>query len=103
MKIYIIHYSKRPDVRNNLEEYAPFLKNATWMNRYDREDMFCSWIKFFTKSKLTLAYISNYIKHIECLKDMIDNNIEEAFIFEDDTCILFNKINRFLIVDSIGL
>lgn len=95
MKTYIIHYSKRPEVRKNLEEYAPFLKDATWMTQYDREDMFCSWIKFFTGSKLTLAYISGYIKHIECLKDMIDNNIEEAFIFEDDVVFQDDWENKF--------
>lgn len=95
MKTYVIHYSKRPEVRKNLEEYAPFLKDATWIIQYDREDMFCSWIKFFTGSKLSLAYISNFVKHIECLKDMVDNNIEEAFIFEDDVVFQDDWENKF--------
>lgn len=84
MKTYIIHYSKGVG-REELEKLLP---GAHFITQYDREDMFCSWLKFVTKSKVCMSYISCNIKHLEALKNMVDNNIPEAFIFEDDVVLI---------------
>jgi GR25 family glycosyltransferase involved in LPS biosynthesis len=87
MKTYIIHYTKGngPTVRKEMEKSFP---DAHFITQYDREDLFCSWIKFRTGSKLCPTYISCNVKHLEALKDMVDNQIEEAFIFEDDAVLI---------------
>ena len=92
MKTYIIHYSKG-DGKSELEKLLP---SAHFITQYDREDMFCSWLKFITKSKLCMTYISCNIKHLEALKDMVDNNIPEAFIFEDDVVLIDNWESIFM-------
>jgi GR25 family glycosyltransferase involved in LPS biosynthesis len=81
MYTYIIHYSKNKDLGKELEERFP---NAHILKEYDREDIFVPWIKYITKSNQELGMVSCNIKHFEALKHMVDNDIEEAFIFEDD-------------------
>ena len=92
MKTYVIHYSKG----NQREEMKKLLPNAHFISQYDREDPFCSWLKFVTKSKVCMSYISCNIKHLEALKDMVDNNIPEAFIFEDDVVFIDDWETKFM-------
>jgi GR25 family glycosyltransferase involved in LPS biosynthesis len=92
MKTYIIHYSKG-DGREDLESMLP---GAHFITQYDREDTFCSWLKYITNSKLCMSYISCNIKHFEALKDMVDNNIKEAFIFEDDVVLIEDWESKFM-------
>lgn len=81
MYTYIVHYSKNKELGEELEERFP---NAHIIKEYDREDIFVSWMKYITKSNQELSMVSCNIKHFEALKHMVDNDIEEAFIFEDD-------------------
>ena len=94
MKTYIIHYTKGngPNVRKEMEKLFP---GAHFITQYDREDLFCSWIKYKTRSKLCPTYISCNVKHFEALKDMVDNQIEEAFIFEDDAVLIKDWESKF--------
>lgn len=92
MKTYIIHYS-RGGGREDLERLIP---GAHFITQYDREDMFCQWLKCRTDSKLCMSYISCNVKHFEALKDMVDNDIEEAFIFEDDVVLIEDWESKFM-------
>ena len=92
MKTYIIHYSKGGG-RDELEKILP---GAHFITQYDREDTFCSWLKFVTKTKVCMSYISCNVKHLEALKDMVDNNIPEAFIFEDDVVLIEDWESKFM-------
>lgn len=93
MYTYIIHYSKNKELGNELEERFP---NAHILKEYDREDIFVPWMKYTTKSNQELAMVSCNIKHFEALKHMVDNDIEEAFIFEDDVVLIKDWENIFM-------
>ncbi len=92
MKTYIIHYS-RGSGREDLETMLP---GAHFITQYDREEIFCSWLKYRTDSKLCMSYISCNVKHFEALKDMVDNDIKEAFIFEDDVVLIEDWESKFM-------
>ena len=92
MKTYIIHYS-RGSGREDLETMLP---GAHFITQYDREEIFCPWLKYRTDSKLCMSYISCNVKHFEALKDMVDNDIKEAFIFEDDVVLIEDWESKFM-------
>jgi hypothetical protein len=92
MKFYVLHYSKGEVSRKRKETLLlrePRLKDATWVTDYDREEFICDFFQYHTKSPLCKSYMSLQLKHFFTLKDMVDNNIDEAIIFEDD--VVFNK------------
>jgi GR25 family glycosyltransferase involved in LPS biosynthesis len=97
MKKYVVHYTKGngPNVRKYLEGIIP---DAHFITQYDKEDFFVSWVKTFTGTNTCMPYLSCNLKHIEALKDMVDNNIEEAFIFEDDVVFIDDWENKFMTV-----
>ena len=76
----------------NFLKREPVLENAQWITQYDRSDFLCDYVKHVTKSPMCLANVSLHLKHLEALKDMVDNDIHEAMIFEDD--VVFQKIGR---------
>lgn len=86
MKTYIIHYSKTPERKRDLLNDPNFkvLDDVTWIDWYDGEDLFCHWLKDVTKSEISTNLISNSVKHYEAFRLMVENEVSEAFIFEDD-------------------
>ena len=84
MKYYVIHYTKCEQRKRELIEREPWLRDATWVTKWDREDFLCDYVKYVTKSPLCLNYISLHLKHLEVLHDMVENDIKDAIIFEDD-------------------
>ena len=89
MKFYVLHYSKGDTRKKELLEREPRLNDATWITDYDREEFICDFFQQYTKSPLCKSYMSLQLKHFFALKDMIDNDIKEAIIFEDD--VVFRK------------
>ena len=97
MKIYITHYSKNKERKNQLEKR---LSNAQceWITKWDKEDLFVKWVKWYTNSDQYIGHISLILKHLWCMYDMIQNNIEECIILEDDVVFesdWLNKIKNF--------
>jgi len=93
MYTFIVHYSKHEELGEELKERFP---NAHILKEHDREDIFIPWMKYFTKSNQELAMVSCNIKHFDALKYMVDNDIEEAFIFEDDVVLIKDWETRFI-------
>lgn len=89
MKIYVIHYSK------NISRRVDLGLNETWVTEWDKEDTFCKWIKWFTKSPLSESQMSCTLKHIWCLQDMINHKHKEAIILEDDVVLETDWLNKF--------
>ena len=105
MKYYVIHYTGGVRRKEELLKRAPWLKDATWITKWDREDIFCDFVKHVTKSPLCPNYMSLQLKHFETLYDMVINNVEEAMIFEDDVVFQENweeKFNAVPIPDDIN-
>lgn len=94
MKIYVIHYSK------NVSRRFDMGLNERWVTEWDKEDTFCKWVKWSTKSPLSDSQLSCTLKHLWCLQDIVRNNNEEAIILEDDVVFendwlqKFQKVNK---------
>ena len=84
-----MHYSKGEARRKEVLLREPRLKDATWITDYDREEFICDFFQHYTKSPLCKSYMSLQLKHFFALKDMVDNNIDQAILFEDD--VVFRK------------
>ena len=84
MKFYVLHYSKGDTRKKELLLREPRLKDATWITDYDREEFICDFFQHYTGSPLCKNYMSLQLKHFFALKDMVDNDIDQAIIFEDD-------------------
>jgi len=99
MKKYVVHYTKGngPNVRKYLESIIP---DAHFITQYDKEDFFVSWVKTYTETDVCMPYLSCNLKHLEAMKDMVDNNIEEAFIFEDDVVLIDDWENKFMTIKN---
>ena len=96
MKIYITNYSKNIERLKKLECDPELIgKNIRWVNEWDQEDLFVKWVKWYTKSDQTTGHLSNFLKHMWCLNDMLKNNIEEAIILEDDVVFETNWLEKF--------
>jgi len=78
MKVYVVHYSK------NTERKKDFELGEQWVTDWDREDLFVRWIKWHTQCPLSPNQLSCTLKHIWCLRDMIENGHQEAIVLEDD-------------------
>ena len=92
MKKYVVHYTKGSG-REYLESIIP---DAQFITQFDKEDPFVSWVKTYTQTSVCMPYLSCNIKHIEAMKHMIDNDIKEAFIFEDDVVFIDDWKNKFM-------
>lgn len=98
MEAFIVHYSKNHQRRKDLEAdpgLAVFSK-VTWIDWYDKEDLFCEWIKVRTGSQLSLGTISNSLKHFEAFRLIVERNLESAFVFEDDVVFREDWHQKFL-------
>jgi len=98
MEAFIVHYSKNRQRRQELEAdpgLAVFSK-VTWIDWYDKDDMFCEWIKVQTGSKLSLGTISNSVKHFEAFRLIVERNLDSAFVFEDDVVFRKDWYQKFL-------
>jgi GR25 family glycosyltransferase involved in LPS biosynthesis len=94
MKTYIIHYSRNNETLK--EELLNKFPDAHIITQFDREDEFIPWIKYYTTSPLEMAMVSCNVKHYEALRDMVENDIEEAIIFEDDVVVIKDWKNKFM-------
>jgi GR25 family glycosyltransferase involved in LPS biosynthesis len=92
MKKYVVHYTKGSG-REYLEGIIP---DAQFITQFDKEDPFVSWVKTYTQTSVCMPYLSCNIKHIEAMKHMIDNDIKEAFIFEDDVVFIDDWEKKFM-------
>jgi len=116
-KTYVIHYKPLADRKTNLlNQFAKFGIEAHWMEEEEEETNISKYYvgdpRDWYKKTVTVPYeqnitykhlnrpeISLAIKHIKCYKDIIDNKVETAVIFEDDVvfCEDFDKkFNLFL-------
>ncbi len=85
MKTFVIHYPKLVDRKARLvKEFERLGMEVEWVEHWNKEDPFIQRIKEATKSPLGLSHLSAFVKRIWCYQKMIDENIKEAFIFEDD-------------------
>ena len=96
MKIYILNYSKNIERREKLENNPALSgKDVTWVNEWDREDLFVKWVHWYSKTDQIINHISLILKHMWCLHDMIKNDISECIILEDDVVFENNWFEKF--------
>ena len=97
MRYYVLHYPKQPERKiallKQFEEYN--IENVTWVEDLNKDDPFIAWVKEKTKSNMPLGHVSANVKHYKILYDMVQNDIDEAIIFEDDVVFdpEFRKLN----------
>lgn len=83
MKYYVIHNPELVERRKVLEtQFEKFGIVAEWVTTYPSENM--ENLKEFTKSPMSLGYISCSMKHYDALQRLLDSDQKEAIIFEDD-------------------
>jgi hypothetical protein len=91
MKYYVIHYPKRPERKESLlKQFAErniSLGDVTWVEGFNKDDHFTKWVKFKTKSPMPLGQMASAVKQYWIMRDIVDNDIPEAIIFEDDVVI----------------
>lgn len=83
MKYYVIHNPEWTERKEKLtEQFQKFGISAEWITSYPADDM--EVIKAFTKSPMSLGYISCSMKHYDALQRLLDSDEPDAIIFEDD-------------------
>jgi hypothetical protein len=84
MKYYVIHNPKWTERKEKLmEQFQKFGIVPEWITSYPAEDM--EILKTYTKSPMSLGYISGIMKHYDALQRLLDDDDEKgAIIFEDD-------------------
>lgn len=91
MKYYVIHYPKRPTRKESLlrqfAERGISLDDVTWVEGLNKDDHFTKWVKVKTKSPMPLGQMASAVKQYWIMRDIVENNIPEAIIFEDDVVI----------------
>jgi len=99
MKYYVLHYPKRPERKIRLlEQFSERgIKDVTWIEGFNKDDHFVQWIKTRTQSPMPLGQVASSVKHYLIMRDIVENNIPEAIIFEDDVIIHpeFDKLKMF--------
>jgi len=109
MKYYVIHYPKRPERKINLRaqfvERGISLDDVTWIEGLNKDDHFCKWVKVKTMSPMPLGQIASAVKQYWIMRDIVDQNIEEAIIFEDDVVLdpEFDKLDPMTFPLDVGL
>ena len=109
MKYYVIHYPKRPERKESLirqfSERNISLDDVTWVEGFNIDDPFTSWVKAKTNSPMPLGQMSCSVKHYWIMNDIIEKDIPEAIIFEDDVIIdpEFDKLDMTTFPRDIGL
>lgn len=89
MKTYIVHYSK------NTKRKKDFGLSEKWVTDWDREDLFVRWLKWYTQCPLSPNQLSCSLKHIWCLRDMIESGHQEAIVLEDDVVFETDWLKKF--------
>jgi len=85
MKTFVIHYPKLVERKARLvKEFERLGMEVEWVEHWNKEDPFIQHIKDVTKSRIGLGHLSAFVKRLWCYQKMIDEDIDEAFIFEDD-------------------
>lgn len=85
MRTFVIHYPKLVERKERLvKEFERLGMEVEWVEHWNKEDPFIQRIKDVTESPLGLGHLSAFVKRLWCYQKMVDENIEEAFIFEDD-------------------
>jgi glycosyl transferase family 25 len=88
MRTFVIHYPKLVDRKQALLKQLEDLNiEAEWVEHWNKDDPFVSHVKELTKSPLPLGHLSAFLKRLWVYKKMVDENIQEAIIFEDDVVI----------------
>lgn len=88
MRTFVIHYPKLVDRKQALLKQLENLNiEAEWVEHWNKDDPFVSRVKELTKSPLPLGHLSAFLKRLWVYKKMVDENIQEAIIFEDDVII----------------
>lgn len=85
MKTFVIHYPKLVERKARLvREFERLGMEVEWVEHWNKEDPFIQRIKEATKSPLGLGHLSAFVKRLWCYQKMVDEDIDKAFIFEDD-------------------
>ena len=88
MHVFVIHYPKLVDRKQTLlKQFQDLGIEAEWVEHWNKDDPFVTKVKEYTKSPLPLGHLSAFLKRLWVYQKMIDNNIQEAIIFEDDVVI----------------
>ena len=109
MKYYVIHYPKRPERKENLRvqfvEHGISPDDVTWIEGLNKDDHFCKWVKVKTNSPMPLGHMSCAVKHYWVMNHMVDNDVQEAIVFEDDVIIdpEFDKLDPSTFPHDVGL
>ncbi len=87
MKFYVVHNALLVDRKRNLEEqFKKFnITNVEWVTSFGKDELVN--IKLKTNCPLPLEYLSCSMKHYVIFNKIIENNDDEAIIFEDDVII----------------
>lgn len=73
----------------HLEERVP-IKDVRWIEDYNHEDTFVWWFNHYLKLPYGMKLTSHTVKTVMAFKMMVDENIESAFIVEDDAVFMKN-------------
>jgi hypothetical protein len=86
MKHYIIHNDELVDRRKSLQDQLDkhSITDVEWVTTFPKSHPIISQIKEDIDTVMPLGYISCSMKHYDALNRMINENIQEAIIFEDD-------------------
>ena len=89
MKYYVIHYPKRPARKESLiRQFAERgITDVTWVEGFNKDDHFTKWVKTKTKSPMPLGQMASAVKQYWIMRDIVQNDVPEAIIFEDDVII----------------
>lgn len=89
MKHYIIHndvlVDRKKILQDQLDKHS--ITDVEWVTTFPASHPIISQIKEETGTVLPLGHISCSMKHYDALNRMINENIQEAIIFEDDVVI----------------
>jgi GR25 family glycosyltransferase involved in LPS biosynthesis len=105
MKIYITHYSKNGERRmqlfNKLRAQTIIdTEDVVWVKKWDKEDLFVRWVKWASKSDQNEGHLSLILKHIWCMHDMVEKNVNECIILEDDVVFEDDWLNKVKKIDK---
>ena len=85
MKIFVLHYSKLTERKANIIQQFE-LHNITdyeFIEQFDKDELMEPEIANFTE-KCSSTVISLFLKHIHVYKQIVEQQYENALIFEDD-------------------
>ena len=95
MRVFVIHYPPLAQrKRHLLAQFQEFGIDAEWVENFNQDDPFVIWLKKITNTKLPISHLSAFVKRLFVYKKMVDENINEAIIFEDDV-VLHPKFKEF--------